>query len=37
VLGPGTYPIRVQHAAICDPSTYFGIQSWHLIAERIET
>jgi hypothetical protein len=37
VLGPGTYPIRVQHAAIGDPSTYFGIQSWHLIAERIET
>ncbi len=37
VLGPGTYPITVQHAAIGDPSTYFGIQSWHLIAERIQT
>jgi hypothetical protein len=37
VLGPGTYPIRVQHAAIGDPSTYFGIYAWHLIAERIET
>jgi hypothetical protein len=36
-LDPGTYPITVQHAAIGDPSTYFGIQSWHLIAERIET
>ena len=36
-LGPGTYPIRVQHAAIGDPSTYFGIYAWHLIAERIET
>lgn len=37
VLGPGTYPIHVQHAAIGDPSTYFGINAWHLIAERIET
>jgi hypothetical protein len=36
-LGPGTYRIAVQHAAIGDPSTYFGIQSWHLIAERIAT
>jgi hypothetical protein len=37
VLGPGTYPIRVQHAAIGDPSTYFGIYAWHLVVERIET
>jgi hypothetical protein len=37
LLGPGTYPIRVQHAAIGDPSTYFGIYAWHLTAERIET
>jgi hypothetical protein len=36
-LAPGTYPITVEHAAVGDPSTYFGIQSWHLIAERIAT
>jgi hypothetical protein len=35
VLGPGTYTIQVQHAAIGDVSTYFGIYGWHLIAERI--
>ncbi|MEP6759557.1 MAG: hypothetical protein ABJB55_10215 [Actinomycetota bacterium] len=35
ILGPGTYKIKIQHAAIGDPSTYFGIQAWHAIAERI--
>jgi hypothetical protein len=35
VLGPGRYQIAVQHAAAGDPTTYFGIHSWHLIAERI--
>jgi hypothetical protein len=36
-LAPGTYQIKVQHAAIGDPSTYFGIQAWHLIADRVVT
>jgi len=35
VLGPGQYKIVVQHAAAGDATTYFGIYSWHLIAERI--
>jgi hypothetical protein len=35
VLAPGRYKIVVQHAAAGDPTTYFGIYSWHLIAERI--
>ncbi len=37
VLGPGHYQIVVQHAAAGDPTTYFGIYGWHLIAERIAT
>jgi hypothetical protein len=35
ILDPGTYKIRIQHGAIGDPTTYFGIYSWHAIAERI--
>jgi hypothetical protein len=35
VLGQGKYRIVVQHAAGGDPTTYFGIDGWHLIAERI--
>jgi len=35
VLGPGKYKIVVQHAAAGDPTTYFAIYGWHLIAERI--
>ena len=34
-LAPGTYTIQIQHGAGGDPSTYFGIYSWHAIAERI--
>jgi hypothetical protein len=35
VLGPGTYTIKVQHGAIGDPSTYFGITAWHVTFERV--
>src|SRR3954467_15219365 len=35
VLGPGRYKIVVQHAAAGDPTTYFAINAWHVIAERI--
>jgi len=35
VLGPGTYTIRVQHGAGGDPSTYFGIDAWHMTFERV--
>jgi hypothetical protein len=35
VLGPGTHTIRIQHGTIGDPSTYFGIDAWHAITERI--
>src|SRR3954466_12583518 len=34
-FGPGTYTIRVQHGAIGDPSTYFGITAWHVTFERV--
>jgi len=35
VLGPGTYTIKVQHGAIGDASTYFGINDWHVTNERV--
>ena len=34
-FGPGTYRIRVEHGAIGDPSTYFGITAWHVTFERV--
>lgn len=35
VLGPGTYPVLVEHAAAGDPDVYNGIYAWHLTVERI--
>jgi len=35
VLGPGTYRIRVEHGAVGAPSTYFGINAWHMTFERV--
>jgi hypothetical protein len=35
VLGPGTYPVLVQHAAAGDTDVYNGIYAWHLTVERI--
>ena len=35
VLGPGSYTIRVQHGAVGDASTYFGIDAWHITNERV--
>jgi hypothetical protein len=35
VLGPGTYRIRVEHGAVGSPSTYFGIDAWHMTFERV--
>jgi hypothetical protein len=35
-LGPGTYTIKVQHGAVGDASTYFGIDAWHITNERVE-
>ena len=34
-LGPGTYPVIIQHEAQGDANGYFGIEHWHIRVDRI--